>query len=132
MTIERFAEEHKLRISRDECGGVIVRGKRGHLYADGGVICAMWTDAPPMMHSRLARLGGTLWQGDISQGAKGQRVQDARVRGIQSEAYNLAIRLVGAKRRRAMSPAQREALEKARKASPLFPIGIVQDDTLRA
>jgi hypothetical protein len=59
-------------------------------------------------------------------------VQDARVRGIRPEAYNLAIRLVGAKRRRAVSPAQREALEKARQASPLFPIRIVQDGTLRA
>jgi hypothetical protein len=37
MTIQRFGEEQKLKISRDECGGVIVRGKRGHLYVDGEI-----------------------------------------------------------------------------------------------
>jgi hypothetical protein len=89
-------------------------------------------DAPPMMPSRLARLGGKLWQGDISRGANRQSVQDARVRGIQPEAYSLAIRLVGAKRRRAMSPAQRKVLEMARLASPLTSIRTVQDGILRA
>jgi hypothetical protein len=119
MTIQRFAGEHNLKISRDECGDHIIRGKRGHLYADGGTICAMWTDAPPIHHCRLAQLGGTLWQGDISHGAKGRRVQDAWVRCIRPEAYTPAIRLVGAKPRRGMSPAQREALAKARLANPL-------------
>ena len=59
-------------------------------------------------------------------------VQDAWVRGIRPEAYKLAIRLVGVKQRRAMSPAQRTALEKARLASPLIPIRTVQDGTLPA
>jgi hypothetical protein len=131
MTIQRFAEEHKLKVSRDECGEAIVRGKRGHLYVDGGIVCAMWTDAPPIHHSRLAQLGGTIWQGDIGRGAKDRRVQDAWVRGIQPEAYGLAIRLVGAKPRRAVSPAQRGALEKARLASPLVPNRTVQDGSLR-
>jgi hypothetical protein len=127
MTIQRFAEEHKLRISRDECGDVIVRGKRGQLYVEGGQLCAMWTDAPPMKWSRLAELGGTVWHGDIGRGAKGRRVQDAWVRGIRPEAYRLAIRMVGAKQRRAMSPAQTAALEKARLASSLIPSRTVQD-----
>jgi hypothetical protein len=90
----------------------------------------MWTDAPPMMRSRLEKLGGKVWQGDIGRGDKGRRVQDAWAGGIRTEAYKLAIRLVGAKQRRVMSPAQREALEKARVASPLIPIRIVQDGTL--
>jgi hypothetical protein len=92
----------------------------------------MWTDAPPMQQSRLEQLGGTVWQGDISQDAKGRRVQDAWVRGIRPEAYKLAIRLVGAKPRRAMSAGQREALQKARLASPLFSTAPVQDATLSA
>ena len=62
MTIQHFAEKHKLKTSRNECGDLIIRGKRGHLYVDAGEICAMWTDAPPMNKSRLATLGGTLWQ----------------------------------------------------------------------
>src|SRR5215469_14375044 len=93
MMIQQFAEKHKLRTSRDECGDLIVRGKRGHLYIDGGDVCAMWTDVPPMNRSRLEKLGGKVWQGDISRGANGQRLQDAWVRGIRPEAYKLAIRL---------------------------------------
>jgi hypothetical protein len=132
MTLQRFAEEHRLRVSRDECRDHIIRGKWGHLYVDDGVISAMWMDAPPMMSSRLAKLGGTFWQGDISHGAKGRRVQDAWVRGIRPEGYKLAIRLVGAKQRRVMSPAQRAVLEKARLASPLISLPSVQDGTLPA
>jgi hypothetical protein len=132
MTIERFAEKHNLKTSRDECGDITIRGKQGHLYVDGGVLCAIWTDARPMNRSRLAALGGTLWQGDISRGAKGRRVQDAQVRGIKPEAHRLAIELVAAKQRRVMSPAQRTALEKARLASPLIPGRTVQDGVLPA
>jgi hypothetical protein len=44
MTIQLFAEEHNLKTSHDECGDIIIRGKRGHLYADHGVLCAMWID----------------------------------------------------------------------------------------
>jgi hypothetical protein len=129
MMIQHFAEKYKLKTSRDECGDVIIRGKRGHLYVDGGVLCAMWTDSPPMNQSRLAELGGTFWQGDIGRGDKGRRVQDAWVRGIRPEAHRLAIRMVGAKARREMSPKQKAALEKARLASPLIPIRTVQEGT---
>jgi len=128
--IQQFAEKYKLKISRDECGDSIIRGKRGHLYVEGGEICAMFTDASPMNRSRLETLGGRVWQGDISRGANGRRVQDAAVRGIPPEGYRLAIRLVGAKPRRIMSPAQRTALEKARLASPLNPAWTAQDGVL--
>lgn len=60
MTLQRFAENFKLRISRDECGDAVIRGKRGKLYVDAGVVCAMWIDATPMMPSTLAKLGGTI------------------------------------------------------------------------
>jgi hypothetical protein len=132
MTIERFVLEHKLKISGDDCGEGIIRGKRGHLYIDCGKLCAMWTDAPPMNASRLERLGARFWQGDIGRGANGRRVQDAWVRGIKPEAYKVAIRMVDAKARRVISPGQRAALEKARLASPLIPARTVQDGSLRA
>jgi hypothetical protein len=130
--IQQFAEKHNLKTSRDECGDLIIRGKRGHLYFDDSQVCAMWIDAPPIMRSRLEQLGGQGWQGEISRGASGRRVQDAWVHGIPPEAYKLAIRLVGAKPRRVMSPAQQEALDKARRASPLIPVRTVQDGTLMA
>ena len=127
MTIQQFAEKHKLRISHDECGEAVIRGKSGHLYIDGGILCAMWISAPPVKRSRLQSLGKMFWQGDIGRDAKGRRVQDAWVRGIRPEAYGLTIRLVRAKARRVMSPGQRAALDKARLASPLIPSRAVQD-----
>ena len=120
MTLKRFADEHKLRISQDDCGDDVIRGRLGHLYVDAGMVCAMWTDATPMNKSRLAELGGSPWQGEISRGAGGRRVQDAWVRGIQPGAYELAIRLVGAKRRRTTSPAQRAVLESRAMAGRRF------------
>jgi hypothetical protein len=127
--IQEFAEKYRLRVSRDDCGDGIIRGKRGHLYVDNGVLCAMWTDSPPMKQSRLETLGGSFWQGSIGRDANGRRRQDAWVRGIRPEAYRLAIRMVAAKARRVMSPRQIAALEKARLASPLIPIRTVQEGT---
>jgi hypothetical protein len=62
--------------------------------------------------------GGSFWQGDIGRDARGRRVQDAWALSIRPAAYKQAIRLVGAKQRRTMSPAQKEALQKARLTSP--------------
>jgi hypothetical protein len=80
-----------------------------------------------MKQSRLETLGGSFWQGSVGRNAKGRRVQDAWVRDIRPGAYTLAIRMVGAKARRTMSPAQKAALEKARLASPLNPSRAVQE-----
>ena len=76
MTIKRFADKYKLKISRDDCGDAVIRGKHGHIYVDTGMVCAMWVDAAPMNKSRLVKLGGTFWQGDISTDVKGRRLQD--------------------------------------------------------
>ncbi len=75
MMIQQFAEKHKLKMARDECGDAIIRGKRGHLYFDRGALCAMWTDAPPMNRTRLESLGVACWQGDISRDAKCRAVR---------------------------------------------------------
>jgi hypothetical protein len=120
VTLKRFADEHKLSISQDDCGDDVIRGKHGHLYVDAGVVCAIWTNATPMKPSSLATLGGLFWQGNISPDAKGRRVQDAWVKGIRPEAFEQAIRLVGAKRRRVLSPAQRAVLESESMASRRF------------
>jgi hypothetical protein len=127
MTIERFAADHRRKVSRDECGDSVIRGKRGHLYVDGGLLCAMWTGAAPMKKATLESLGGRSWQGDISRDARGRRVQDAWVKGIAQESYALAVRLVGAKPRHIMTPARRAALEKATTASLPFRFGTAQE-----
>ena len=87
------------------------KGKRGHLYFDGDVLCLMVTDGKPAKRSRWETLGGELWMGDISPNAKGTRVQDVKIIGITNP--KAAIRLVGIKTIRVMSEAQREVLEKA-------------------
>lgn len=92
----------------------------------------MWIESRPINRSTLAGLGGKTWRGGITENERGRRVQDAWVQGIRPESYHLAIRLVGAKRRRVMSPAQRAALEKARQANPLIPITPLQDGPLLA
>jgi hypothetical protein len=114
MYLTQIAEQYRVNIRRDECGDSIIPGKRGHLYLDGDQICGMWPDTRPMNRSRLMELGGTLWQGDISDG-----VQDAWVKGIAPDKIRQALRMVGAKPRRVMSEARRAVLEKARAASPL-------------
>ena len=121
MKIEQFAKEHRLKITRDECSDAIIGGRRGQLYFDGLLLCAMWIDAPPMNKKRLEELGGRLWMGDISPHPKtGRRVQDVKVIGILADKHKQAIRMVGAKQKRIISEGQKLALEKARAASPLI------------
>ena len=111
MKIEQFATEHRVKITRDECGDAIIIGRRGQLYFDGPLLCAMWIDAPPMKKNRLEELGGRLWMGDISPHPKtGRRVQDVKVIGILADKHNQAIRLVGAKRKRILSEGQKAVL----------------------
>ena len=112
------------------------RARRGNHPREKGKACtsigselyAVETDAPPIHRTR----GVSLWQGEIRRDARGWRVQDAWVRGIRPGAYRQAIRLVGAKQRRVMSPAQKTALQEARLASPLVPTRTVQDGVLPA
>jgi hypothetical protein len=88
MKIEQFAEQQRLKITRDECGDAIIGGRRGHLYFDGPLLCAMWIDAPPMKKNRLEELGGRLWLGDISPHPKtGRRVQDVKVIAILADKH---------------------------------------------
>lgn len=118
MTIDKFAEQFRLKIRLDECGDKIIPGRRGHLYVDRGQVCAIWLDARPMQPSRLAKLGGKVWQGSIS-GEGNRRAQDAKVIGILPEQYRLAIRLVGARPKQILSAARQEVLARARANSPI-------------
>jgi hypothetical protein len=120
MTTEELAAKHRLKTTRDECGDSIIPGNRGHVYCDDGQVCAMWVNTKPILKKRLVELGGKIWQGDISLGGRGHRVQDAWVKGISLDKVPMALRLVGAKPRRILSEAQRSALAKARAASPLI------------
>jgi hypothetical protein len=76
-----------------------------HLYLDDDQLCAIWTDARPMTRATLAKLGGQLWQGDVSRDGRGRRIQDAWVKGVLPGQVPLALRLIGAKRKRRVSEA---------------------------
>jgi hypothetical protein len=112
MIIEKFAEQFRLRIARDECADKIIPGKRGHLYFAGGELCLMVIDGAPAIRIHWDTLGGHLWMGDISLDAKGRRVQDVKVRGIPFGNARTAIKMVRARQKRILST---DALEASRK-----------------
>ena len=63
---ETFAQQHRLKITRDECNDQVIQGRRGHLYFDEGELCLMILDGPVRARSVLEAIGGTLWTGDKS------------------------------------------------------------------
>ena len=119
MILRAFAEQFRLRIRLDECGDLIIPGRRGQsqLYFAGSELCLMVIDGPPAKPSSWQALGGKLWRGDISPHPKtGRRVQDVKITGIPLDNAKLAIKMARVKPKRVMSEAQREVLVKARAA----------------
>jgi hypothetical protein len=116
---ETFAQQHRLRVTRDECNDQVIQGKRGQLYFDGFELCLMVLDGKPALPSKWKALGGKLWMGDISQNAQGVRVQDVKITGIPIENAKQAIRMCRIKPKRIMSDVQKAVLAKARSLSPL-------------
>jgi hypothetical protein len=109
VTIDKFAEQHRLRVRLDECGDKIIPGKRGHLYIAGGELCLMVTDGTVAKSSRWKDLAArSLWLGDISPNAKGVRVQDVKVEGIPWENWAQAVKLAKVRQRRVLSESQLE------------------------
>jgi hypothetical protein len=119
--IERFAEQYRLKVTRDECNDQVIQGRRGQLYFDGEQLCLMVLDGAPAIRSKWAALGGKLWTGEISPNAKGRRVQDVKITGIPLANARLAIRMARIKPKRVMSEAQKAVLDKARSLLPRPP-----------
>jgi hypothetical protein len=112
--IETFAQQHRLKVTRDECNDQAIQGRRGHLYFDGAELCLMVLDGKPAIASKWKALGGKLWLGDKTEG-----VQDVKITGIPLENARPAIRMCRIKPKRIMTEAQRAvafaALGKARR-----------------
>jgi hypothetical protein len=96
--IETFAQQHRLKVTRDECNDQIIQGKRGHLYFDGGWLCLMVLDGKPSIPSKWKALGGKLWMGDKTEG-----VQDVKITGIPLENARAAIRMCRIRQKRILS-----------------------------
>ena len=101
---ETFAQQHRLRVTRDECNDQVIQGKRGELYFDGFNLCLMVLDGKPAIASKWKALGGKLWMGDTSKNLKGVRVQDVKTTGIPVENAKAAIRMCRIRPKRILSP----------------------------
>jgi hypothetical protein len=102
--IETFAEQHRLKVTRDECNDQIIQGRRGHLYFDGAELCLMVLAGKPAHRSKWKALGGKLWMGDISKNAQGARVQDVKITGIPLENARPAIQMCRIRQKRILNP----------------------------
>lgn len=114
MTLAQFAEKHRLRLKRAEDGNPVIFGRLGHLYEhDSEMLGLMFMpDRPRMWANARRKLEAayfTIWQnGDEEGSALFDPTSPAQAR--------IALRVVGAKRKRRPSPAQLEALRKASEA----------------
>lgn len=109
MTIEQFAEQHKVRVTRDECGDPIIEGTRGHLYIDGDSVCVMALDSrlEGFNNEQVRSLGGSHWIGSIWRDARNRGHRDFWVKGIPEENWKLALRLLKVRKVRELTEEQK-------------------------
>jgi hypothetical protein len=121
MTIKEFADKYRLRLERHEDGESIIPGKYGHIYEHGETeLGLLFMPGQPRLwaHARrkLDASRFVIWQdGD----EEGSALFDAK----NVTQASLALKVIGAKRKRTLTPEQREALiarlKKARAASAI-------------
>ncbi len=109
-SIEHFANRHRLRIKRDEVRTLIIPGRLGHLYEhDGGVLGLMLVsptgDDPKLDNTLRSRMRKALREG-LELHQRGDYESSFLFDPENKQQARLAIRLVGAMRKRRASPAQ--------------------------
>ncbi len=120
MTLAQFAEKHRLRLKRAEDGGHVTLGKFGHLYEhDSATLGLLFMPGKPRLwpHARrkLEAAGLTIWQdGDQEGSALFDPTSPAQAR--------IALKVVGAKRKRRQSARQLANLRKAPARRPHSPV----------
>lgn len=65
--IETFAEQHRLKVTRDECNAPTIPGRRGHPYFDGAELCLMVLDGKPAIRSKMEGAGRQAVDGGYQQ-----------------------------------------------------------------
>jgi hypothetical protein len=118
MTIEQFAEKHRLRITRDDCNDPVIVGSRGHLYFDGEDLCLMAIDTRLKYPAKWEACGGKLWLGDVSRDAQNRGIQDVKIVGVTKP--GAAIAMVHCRIRRILSDEEKARLREqlARSVNP--------------
>jgi plasmid stability protein len=107
--IERFAQERRLRITRDECQDQVISGSRGHLYFDGSTLCLMALDARGA-EPTWAALGGKVWTGGIWRDERNRARRDVWIRNLPDKSVGKALRLLGIRVKRVLSDEERAVL----------------------
>jgi hypothetical protein len=120
VTLTAFADRCRLRTKRDGCGDPIAPGRFGHLYEHRaglvGLVLEDTRNGQSRGRSLLARRRKALAGGfRLHQAGDAEAILLFDLGNSAQE--KLAIRLVGAKRRRIPSPAQLETLRRAREVS---------------
>jgi hypothetical protein len=128
VTFVCFAERYRLRLRRDWCGDLIAPGKFGHLYEHAagllGAVLEEDRNGPSRVRSLLVHRRKALAADfRLHQAGDAEAILLFELGNAAQE--KLAIKLVGAKRRRIPTPAQLEALRRAREAFR-FPENLAQ------
>ena len=114
-----FMNPFRLQAKRDACGDLVVQGRFGHLYEHGagviGIVLEDYADSRTGGRSLRARRRKALAAGmRLHQAGDAESILLFELGNPAQE--KLALVLVGAKRRRIPSPAQSDALQRAREA----------------
>lgn len=119
MTIQTFADKHRLRTRIDTDGTKIIPGRVGHIYEyDDDLLGVMVMPDPPRVQywgfarRNLKAVGCTVVQNGDGEGA-------ATFDPENKQQAKLAIKVARIKRKRIMSEAQLDQLRRARESSPL-------------
>lgn len=116
-TIEQFAGDFSLKVTRDGCGDPIIQGTRGHLYFDDDNLCLMALNArlTGFSNQQVQSLGGKCWICDIWRDERRRGYRDVKVLGIPKENWPSALRLLRVRRIPKPTAAQLAVLAEGRR-----------------
>ncbi len=123
-SIEHFANQHRLRVKRDEGRDLIIPARLGHLYKhDGGILGLMLASQngdDPKLHNTLRSRMRKALQTGLELHQQGDCESSFLFDPENKQQARLAIRLVGAMRKRRASPAQLRNLRRGPDRTPPF------------
>lgn len=122
-TFSDFTSRYRLRAKRDPCGDRIIPARFGHLYEHGSGAFGLALEDSSTGPSRARTLRSRRRQA-VAAGFQVHQEGDGEAILLfdpaDAKQARLAIRLVGAKRKRVLSAAQLEVLRKATEASQIL------------
>lgn len=114
MNIKRFAERNKLNFRKDDCGELIIPGKRGQIFDYGDHFAGVIVSSTPKKWGNARR---SFVEAGFAIQQDGDFEGSATFDPLDAECVRLALRYAGIKHRRQPSEKQLESLRKAREKS---------------